>query len=242
VDAGKDTRAVLQRRVKTAGTTLGRPRKLTAEAILQATLQIIDEHGMERLSLRSLASRLDVQANAIYTHYDDLDAVVEAVVETLLIDIPVPDAASKTPLRDQLIEYFVALRSAFVRHPRLTIGQVGSPAWIRNAQQLDRVLAQLVARKVDMAVAEVAYNALVGVALMDAAQQNVGRNDDVLANQRKAAAAVKTIAATHVIAMMNLPRLKLPADQRLRQLLGALIDQLLPASVAKGGKGIGIAG
>jgi AcrR family transcriptional regulator len=237
VNASNESRAVVQRRGKISAARVGRPRKLTAEAIVQAALEIIDEHGMDKLSLRSLANRLDVQANAIYTHYDNLEAINEAIVEQLLLDIPSPDAASTTPLREQLIEHFVALRAAFLRHPRVTTGRVGSPAWIRNARQLDNVLAQLVSRKVDIAAAEVAYSALAGVALMNAAQENAVRDEDAPGNRRKAAAAVKAIDARHVIAMMNLPRFKLPAEARFRQLLGSLIDQLLPASVAKGGKG-----
>ena len=238
MEQGTDSRAVLQRRAKTAGAGVGRPRKLNAEAILQAALEIIDELGADKLSMRSLASRLQVQANAVYTHFDNLEAINEALIEKLLERVPVPDAASKTPLREQLIDYFVALRSNLMLHPRVTTGRVGSPAWVRNAQHLDCVLAQLAARNVDMAVAEVAANALMGIALMSATQANAYRNENATSNLRKAQAVVKELKAPHLVAMMNLPNVKLAPDQRIRYLLGAVIDGLLPASVAKGGKGI----
>jgi AcrR family transcriptional regulator len=232
-----DSRAVRQRRSQSSGAPVGRPRKLAAEAILQAAQDIIDEQGTDKLSIRALAKRLEVQANAIYTHFDNLDAIEEAVVEKLLNQIPMPDASSKVPLRDQLIDHFVALRAALVLHPEVTTGRVGTPAWLGNARHLDCALAQLTARGVDLSVAQVAYSALSGVTLMSAAQENAHRRADGASDLRKGLAAIKSIQANHLLQLMNLPVMKLPAEQRFRQLVSTLIDQLLPASVAKGGPG-----
>ncbi len=197
---------------------------------------IINEQGASKLSIRSLAKSLGVQTNAIYTHYDNLDAIEEAVVVRLLDQIPLPDAASPEPLRDQLVEHFVALRSALIVHPQVTTGRVGSPAWIANARHLECAFTQLAARGVDMSTAQVAYSALSGVTLMSAAHTNAYRNADEQGDHRHALASLKAGNATQVLKMMELPQMKLPVEERFRRLIGALIDQLLPASVGKGGK------
>ena len=237
MDTKNENRATRLRRnaasKASASAPVGRPRKLTAEGILEAAIEIIDTEGTDKLSMRSLAKHLEVQANAIYTHYDNLQAVEEAVVDRLLNKIPTPDASRGPPLRDQLIDHFAALRAALVLHPRVTTFDVGSPAWISNARHIDRTLEQLVAQGIDIAVAHVAYTALSGVTLMSAAQANAYRHADVTSDQRKALAALKHIQANHVMQMMSLPSMHLPVEQRFRQLVGNLIDLLLPASVAK---------
>jgi len=174
-----------------------------------------------------------VQATAIYTHYDSLEEIESAVLDKLLQAVPVPDASLKRPLREQLIDHFVALRSTHALHPRVNTGRIGGPAWVRNALHLEHVLSQLAARGVDMTTAEVAYSALSGVTIMSARFADAYRGDDEATAQRKTAAALKTIQAPHVIQMMSLPDSGGDPEQRL---LGALIDRLLPPSVALGGK------
>lgn len=219
------------------GAAVGRPRKLTAEAIIQAALQIIDQQGAGRLSIRSLAAHLKVQATAIYTHYDNLEIIEDAVVDRLLSEMPMPDASLAKPLREQLIDYFVSMRSAHILHPRLsTVGREGSPAWNRNLQHIDAVLAQLVARKVDLATAEVFCRTLTGVTLLNALQETSAAAQSRTTPQ-KTFAAIKAAGAPLVLEMLSAADPKTSPEDRFRQLAGTLIDRLLPASVAKGGKG-----
>lgn len=217
-------------------TAVGRPRKLSSEAIVNAAIEIADESGAERVSIRALASRLKVQATAIYTHFENLEAIEYAVVEKLLLKVPPLDAGSPIPLKQQLIEHFLGLRSAHVAHPRISTGRIGSPAWNRNAQHLDDVLKQLAARGVDMATAQVAYSALSGVTVLTAALINVHRGEDASTAVRRATASLKAIKANKVLEMMALPESKLAEEERFRNLLGALIDGLLPRAVARAGK------
>jgi AcrR family transcriptional regulator len=215
---------------------VGRPRKLSPDAILRAALDIIDARGSAQLSIRALAKQLGVQANAIYTHFDKLESIEEAVVEKLLAQIPMPDASSPVPLREQLLEHFVALRGALLLHPRVTTSKVGSPAWVGNARHLDCALAQLAARGVDMATAQIAYSALSGVTIMSAMQANFYRHEDEADDRRSAITALKSLHADHLQQMMALPVMKLPPEARFRQLIEALIDRLLPSSVGRGTK------
>ncbi len=215
---------------------VGRPRKLSAEAIVNAAIEIADESGAERVSIRALAARLGVQATAIYTNFENLEAIEAAVVEKLLLGVPVLNAESPLPLRQQLIEHFVALRDAHIAHPRVSAGRIGSPAWRRNALHLNEMLKQLAAHGVDMATAELAYTALSGVTVMAAVLVNAYRGEDQATAPQRALAALTSIKADQVLRMMSLLDSKQSADEHFRQLLGSLIDRLLPRSVARTGK------
>lgn len=60
---------------------------LTREAIAGAALALIDEHGIEGLSMRRLGARLGVEAMALYRHVDGRGGVLEAVADLLLAEI-----------------------------------------------------------------------------------------------------------------------------------------------------------
>ncbi len=63
---------------------MGRPRKFSREALQEAALALVDEHGLAGLSMRSLAARVGTGPMTLYNHVrgrEDLEVlVVEAVV------------------------------------------------------------------------------------------------------------------------------------------------------------------
>jgi AcrR family transcriptional regulator len=59
----------------------GRRPALTREQILTAALQIIDEDGVEALTMRRLGQALDRNPMVIYRHAADKDALLDGVVE-----------------------------------------------------------------------------------------------------------------------------------------------------------------
>ncbi|MCC7075894.1 MAG: TetR/AcrR family transcriptional regulator [Acidimicrobiia bacterium] len=93
---------------------------LTRESIVAATRDLIVENGLEELSLRKVAARLDVTAPALYAHFsgkaDLLRAVAEEAFEDL-IDI-FTDVAGADPvetIRARSLAYVDFARS----NPRL---------------------------------------------------------------------------------------------------------------------------
>lgn len=62
-----------------------RPRTplLSRSRIRDAALTLIDAHGLDALSMRSLARELDVQAPSLYSHFANKDAVLDAVANLL---------------------------------------------------------------------------------------------------------------------------------------------------------------
>jgi len=103
----------------TAGRTATVPRRdpLSREAIAAAALALIDEDGLEALSMRRLGARLGVEAMALYHHLPGKGELLDAVQERLLDELTLPPRGSVEPLarlRAMARDY----RAAAIRHPR----------------------------------------------------------------------------------------------------------------------------
>ena len=68
----------------------GRPPALTREQVLITALEIIDEGGVEALTMRRLGQALDRNPMGIYRHAADKDALLELVVEHVISQLVVP--------------------------------------------------------------------------------------------------------------------------------------------------------
>lgn len=60
-----------------------KPRTLNQAKVIDAAFAILDEHGMQSLTLKVLAERLDVQAPALYKHFANKEALYIAMAQRL---------------------------------------------------------------------------------------------------------------------------------------------------------------
>ena len=63
---------------------------LNRDAVIQAALGLLDEVGVDGLSMRALADRLGVKAASLYWHLRDKDQLLELVAEAVLDRVRVP--------------------------------------------------------------------------------------------------------------------------------------------------------
>ena len=75
----------------------GRPAALTREQVLFAAMEIIDQDGVEALTMRRLGQALNRNPMGIYRHAADKDALLDGVVEHIFSELVV----SREPGRDQ---------------------------------------------------------------------------------------------------------------------------------------------
>ena len=68
----------------------GRRPALTRAQVLTAALKIIDEEGVEALTMRRLGQALDRNPMGIYRHAADKDALLDGVLEHVVSEIDVP--------------------------------------------------------------------------------------------------------------------------------------------------------
>ena len=90
----------------------GRPAALTREQVLVAALEIIDQDGVEALTMRRLGQALDRNPMGIYRHAADKDALLDGVVEHIFSELVV----SGEPGRDQEREQHDGDWEAALRH------------------------------------------------------------------------------------------------------------------------------
>jgi AcrR family transcriptional regulator len=88
---------------------------LTLERIVNTAVTVLDEHGIEGLTMRCLAHHLNVTSTALYWHVKTKDDVLDLAVDRIFGDVPIPD------LGDNWLEDIRVLvrgwRGVMLRHP-----------------------------------------------------------------------------------------------------------------------------
>lgn len=98
----------------------GRPppgKALTPAAVAEAAERLIDSEGLEAFSMRRLGQALGVEAMALYNHFEDKEAILDAVASLALARVPAPPA--KGSWRSRLKGLALGVRGMACEHPRL---------------------------------------------------------------------------------------------------------------------------
>ena len=95
-----------------------RPRSsLDSNRVFHAALELVDQHGLEALTIRRLATDLNVDTMAIYRHAANKDALLDALVDITMADLHIdPDAED---WRAQLHSLADQIRAASRAHPNV---------------------------------------------------------------------------------------------------------------------------
>ena len=104
-------------------------RTLNRDAIVDIALAIVDEEGLEGLSMRRVADRLETGPASLYAHVANKDELMELVYDQVLAEVQVQEPDKRRweeQLKDalrQLYDVLVAHRDiAFVSMARIPIG------------------------------------------------------------------------------------------------------------------------
>lgn len=98
---------------------VGRPAVTSRTEVLEAALRIVDEHGLERLTMRRLGAELGVDPMTVYHHVPDKAALFDGLIEQVLAEIRIPNPAGdwKHDLRAIVVEARITL----LAHPHTVI-------------------------------------------------------------------------------------------------------------------------
>jgi AcrR family transcriptional regulator len=124
-------------------------RALTRADVCQAALDLVDEEGLEALSMRRLGARLGIEAMSLYHHVRDkadlLDALHAAVLGRLEPEGAAPRRALPSGWRTLLGGLCRALRSTLLRHPNVvplfTRKEVRAPEALGTLERVGAALA-----------------------------------------------------------------------------------------------------
>jgi TetR/AcrR family transcriptional regulator, tetracycline repressor protein len=90
--------------------------QLRREDVLSGALGLLDADGLDALTMRKLAASLNVQAGALYWHFDCKRALVDAMADRLAADVGGPGTTGDGTWDEQLTELAMRLRRALLAH------------------------------------------------------------------------------------------------------------------------------
>lgn len=99
---------------------MGRPKQalISRRKTLEVALRIIDDEGLDGLSIRRLGNQLNVRGISLYHHFPSKEHILVGACELALADVRTPNTSNiewREWLVHNAIEYWRALR----RHPNL---------------------------------------------------------------------------------------------------------------------------
>jgi len=118
-----------------------RRKPLSRERILAAALELVDEQGIDALSMRKLGQALGYEAMSLYNHVANKDDLLDGILDLVLAEMEPPDpAGGLASIRSSSI----SAHEALARHP-WAAGLLMSPTRIRPSrlQFMNALLAAL---------------------------------------------------------------------------------------------------
>jgi TetR/AcrR family transcriptional regulator, tetracycline repressor protein len=122
----------------------GPKRTLSRDAVVTAAVALLDDHGVEAVSVRSIAARLGVAPNAVYTYFPSRAAVLQAVVDRLIGEQDLDVLGGDAPWPERVRAFALGVRANLLRHPGAAGLLMGTPMSGPNALEVvERLLAVL---------------------------------------------------------------------------------------------------
>lgn len=91
-------------------------RPLSRERILAAALELIDQDGLDALTMRGVAKRLDVEAMSLYHHVPNKEAILDGVFDLLIAKADLPEG--EVTATDWIRGTGAGFRRLAQQHPR----------------------------------------------------------------------------------------------------------------------------
>jgi AcrR family transcriptional regulator len=95
----------------------GRGKGLTRDVVVAAAIELVEVEGVDALTMRRVAARLEVEAMSLYGHIANKRGLIIAMADHLLRDVAVP--RSSDPLADA-VAFANDLRRTLLDHPSTT--------------------------------------------------------------------------------------------------------------------------
>lgn len=118
---------------------------LLREVVLDAARDLTAREGVAGLTMRRLAEVLGVAPNALYSHFADKQALIDALLDTLMADVALPDPAA-VDWRQGLFDLMVDSRRLLLAHTELIPQFLARPGRGPSALRLSEVSLALLAR------------------------------------------------------------------------------------------------
>src|SRR5947209_12607310 len=88
---------------------------LSRERVLDAALRLVDQSGIESLSMRKLGQALGVEAMSLYNHVANKNDLLDGIVDLVLSEFELPSA--EEDWEAAIRKCAISAHDALVRHP-----------------------------------------------------------------------------------------------------------------------------
>jgi AcrR family transcriptional regulator len=111
---------------------------LTRERIVRTALEIVDRDGLDALSMRRLGAELGVDPMAVYYYLPNKEALLNAVVEAVVVEANSFEDDVSAPIEDRVLAGARRARDVFLAHvnalPLIFTRGPRTPETIRSAE------------------------------------------------------------------------------------------------------------
>jgi AcrR family transcriptional regulator len=118
-------------------------RPLTPAVIAAAALRVGDRDGPKAMSMRHIAAELGCDPMALYRHFPDRQALLDAVADLALADAPDPDPDASW--EDRVRTLLTGMRSAALEHPGIAPHIAARPPLQDNGRRLGTAMMSALA-------------------------------------------------------------------------------------------------
>ncbi len=109
-------------------------RNLSPAAIARAALELGDQDGPAAMSMRAIASRLGCDPMALYRHFANREALLDAVADLALAEVADPDPRLDWDVR--IVATATAMRQTALRHPGIAAHLASRPSLGEHGRRL----------------------------------------------------------------------------------------------------------
>jgi AcrR family transcriptional regulator len=113
---------------------------LTPAFIAQATLALGDREGAQAMSMRRIAGELGCDPMAIYRHFPNREALLDAVADLVVEEVPAP--AGGEPWDERIRAVLTGVREVALRHPGIAGHLASRPPLGPRGQRMAAVLSR----------------------------------------------------------------------------------------------------
>lgn len=119
--------------------------RIQPESIVKVALEILDEEGLEHVTLRRLATKLGVQAPALYWYFKDKQDITDDMAQAILTSANIDNATAPADISEWplwLTDLMHCLRNSLISHR--DGGRVVAGATFDRAHALERILVLII--------------------------------------------------------------------------------------------------
>ncbi|MCB1688842.1 MAG: TetR/AcrR family transcriptional regulator [Halioglobus sp.] len=129
---------------KSGGRSVGRPARLSREAILAASVELLESESADAFTLARVARKLDTVSMALYNYFPSREALLNAVADDVCMRFEMPRTRANQSWQKKLLGWLNGVRKLAEQHPVVlqVMGVDGqtTAGWLRVSLTVSRTL------------------------------------------------------------------------------------------------------